>query len=353
MNIQALLKTHPGEAPRDADSVHIQPPHWQEWLKSGVDPKLIARNVRSLRGETPYDYLCYSTQLERTNAGRLATRLMRQYAHVEFGGWWCNGLDPLDAWRPMLWGCFKPNRPRIDLEKSKVIKYEHPPKLPTRAFFLNLPPRLWLEVATRYGVGPTEMGDGEDAQVVAAETASGFWQWVLEHPAIPIILVEGSKKAACLLSNGYVAIALPGIFNGRRVLRDETGQIWAESLIPELALFAVPGRRFYFCFDHDRKPKTIKNVNLAIFKTGKLLEQQGCEVQVICLPGPEKGVDDFVVSRGTEAFQTLYSQAASLSHWQWVQQQRQKLTYSPSLVLNAPDLSQLQFPALASSDASP
>ncbi|MBD1865570.1 plasmid replication protein, CyRepA1 family [Trichocoleus desertorum] len=353
MNTQVLLRTHPGEAPQDEFSAHIQPPHWQEWLKSGVNPELIARNVRSLSGETPYDYLCYSTQLERTNSGRLVTRLIRQYAHVEFGGWWCNGLDPLDDWQPMLWGCFKPNRPRIDLEKSKVIKYEHPPKLPTRAFFLNLTPRLWLEVATRYGVASTEMGDGEDAQVVASETYSGFWQWVLKHPTIPIILVEGAKRAACLLSNGYVAIALPGIFNGRRVLRDESGKVWAESLIPELALFAVPGRRFYFCFDHDRKPKTIKNVNLAILKTGKLLEQQGCEVQVIYLPGPEKGVDDFVVSRGAEAFQILYSQAASLSHWQWVQQQQQKLTYSPSLVLNAPDLSQLQFPALAPSDASP
>lgn len=353
MNTQVLLSTHLEEAPHDVDAAHIQSPHWQEWLNSGVDPKLIARNIRSLTGETPYDYLCYSPQLERTNSGRLVTRLMRQYAHVEFGGWWCNGLDPLDNWQPMLWGCFKPNRPRIDLEKSKVIKYEHPPKLPTRAFFLNLTPRLWLEVATRYGVAPTEMGDGEDTQVIASKVASGFWQWVLEHPTIPIILVEGAKKAACLLSNGYVAIALPGIFNGRRVLRDEAGKVWAESLIPELALFAVPGRRFYFCFDHDHKPKTIKNVNLAILKTGKLLEQQGCEVQVICLPGPEKGVDDFVVAQGAEAFHKLYNQATALSHWQWVQQQRQKLTYSPSLVFNAPDLSQLQFPTLAPSDSSP
>jgi hypothetical protein len=352
VNTQVLLSTHLGEEPQDGPSAHIQPPHWQEWLKSGVDPKLIARNVRSLSGETPYDYLCYSPQLERNNSGRLVTRLMRQYAHIEFGGWWCNGLDPLDNWQPMLWGCFKPNRPRIDLKKSKVIKYEHPPKLPTRAFFLNPTSRLWLEVAARYGVAPAEMGDGEDAQVVGSATDSGFWQWVLEHPTLPIILVEGAKKAACLLSNGYVAIALPGIFNGRRVQRDAAGKVWAESLIPELALYAVPGRRFYFCFDHDCKPKTIKNVNLAILKTGKLLEQQGCEVQAICLPGPEKGVDDFVVSRGVEAFQALYDQATGLNHWQWVQHQRQKLTYPFNLSLNAPDLSQLQFPTLAPFDSS-
>ena len=36
-----------------------------------------------------------------------------------------------------------------------------------------------------------------------------------KHPEIPILLTEGEKKAACLLSLGFVAIALPGIWMGR------------------------------------------------------------------------------------------------------------------------------------------
>jgi len=329
---------------------HINQKHWEEWLQSGVAPEIIWDNIKSLAGTTPYDYLCYSDSLERTNTGRLVSHLIRQYAHAEQGGWWCAGLDPLNNWQPMLWGCFKPDSPRLNFESGKVIKYEHPPQTPTRAFLLQLPDRLWLEIAIRYGV-IAACTDGQlhrfvnDGKTTQFSDSFEFWQWVLEHPEIPIILVEGAKKAGCLLSLGYVAIALPGIFNGRRVMRDEYGKVWAESLIPELELFATSGRRFYFCFDHDTKPKTIKNVNLAILKTGRLLEQKGCAIHVISLPGPEKGVDDFVVARGAAAFAALCQQALPFSSWQWRVRKRAELTYTPWLQLDTQELTfeQLQI----------
>ncbi|OWY63592.1 hypothetical protein B7486_52245 [cyanobacterium TDX16] len=146
------------------------------------------------------------------------------------------------------------------------------------------------------------------------------------------------------MSLGYVAIALPGIFNGRRVMRDDWGKIWAESLIPELELFANACRRFYFCFDRDTKPKTVKNVNLAILKTGKLLEQKGCEIHVISLPGPEKGVDDFVVANGAIAFDAIYQQALPLGSWQWRVRKQAELTYTPWLQLDVKELTLLQLP---------
>ena len=329
---------------------HINQKHWQEWLQSGIAPEIIWDNIGSLAGATPYDYLCYSDRLERTNTGRLVSHLIRQYAHTEQGGWWCSGLDPLNNWQPMLWGCFKPDSPRLNLDSGKQIKYEHPPKTPTRAFFLHIPDRLWLEIAIRYGV-MAACTDGQlhrfvnDGTTTRFRESFEFWQWVLSHPEIPIILVEGAKKAGCLLSLGYAAIALPGIFNGRRVTRDEFGKVWAESLIPELELFATSGRRFYFCFDCDTKPKTIKNVNLAILKTGKLLEQKGCTIHVISLPGPEKGVDDFVVARGATAFATLYQQALPFYSWQWRIRKRAELTYTPWLQLDTKELTveQLQI----------
>ncbi|MDX2099677.1 MAG: hypothetical protein SFW36_18010, partial [Leptolyngbyaceae cyanobacterium bins.59] len=130
--------------------LHINSLHWQEWQASAVHPDLISRNVRSLSGTTPYDYLCYSDQLERRNDGRLTDSLLRRYTHVEEGGWWCAGLDPLNRWNLMLWGCFKPDRPRLDFERHKPIKYEHPAKLATRAFFLDVPESIWWQVAHRY-----------------------------------------------------------------------------------------------------------------------------------------------------------------------------------------------------------
>ena len=322
---------------------HINQRHWEEWLQSVVAPEIIWNHIKSLAGTTPYDYLCYSDKLERTNTGRLVSHIIRQYSHTEQGGWWCSGIDPLNNWQPMLWGCFKPECRRHNFKSGKEIKYEHPPKTPTRAFFLNPPDRLWLEIAIRYGVIAACTDEQLDRCVEFGATTRKtdsfeFWQWVLSHPEIPIILVEGAKKAGCLLSLGYAAIALPGIFNGRRVMRDEWGKVWAESLIPELELFATEGRSFYFCFDCDTKPKTIKNVNIAILKTGRLLEQLGCNILVISLPGPEKGVDDFVVARGAAAFEAIYLQAKTFYSWQWWIRKQAQLTYTPWLQLDTPEL---------------
>jgi hypothetical protein len=285
------------------DRPDISPLHWQEWLDSGIHPDIIGANLQSLDGSAPYDYLCYAHDLPRLNSGRLASHILRRYSHTESGGWWCQGLDPLNDWEPMLWGCFKPDHPLTNPSSGKVIKYEHPLKLKTRAFFLDVPsqPELWPSIQT--------------------------------DPSQQIVLVEGAKKAAALLSQGYAAIALPGVFNGRRVTRDASGQIYAESLIPELLAFAQVGRPVYFCFDHDSKPTTVRQVNLAIAATGRLLQAQGCEVHVIALPGPEKGVDDFLVAQGAESFAQLFEAALPLAGWQWQQQKAQELTRTPSQIV--------------------
>lgn len=341
----AALCVHPSQtAPSDTEIPNtLELDHWQEWRASGVAPALIAANIRSLENTQGYDYLCYG-DLERTNTGRLTTGLLRRYAHTEAGGWWCNGLDPFADWTPMLWGCFKPNTPRIDLRRNKIIKYEHPPQVATRAFFLAVPDADRASIQQQSSstlcaaaIAPPIAPPLPNATTDQPHPSTHFWSQVLANPEIPIILVEGAKKAGCLLSLGYAAIALPGIFNGRRVTRDATGRIWSESLIPDLALFATPGRPFYFCFDHETKPNTIKNVKVAILRTGKLLEAQGCSVQVITLPGPEKGVDDFVMAQGAAAFESVFAAARSLPAWQWQQNKQAELTWQPWHVCNTPD----------------
>jgi hypothetical protein len=292
----------------------IAPHHWQEWLDSGINPQLIRANLLSLDGQVPYEYLCYADSLPRTNSGRLTASLLRRYVHTESGGWWCHGLDPLAAWEPMSWGCFKPDRPRRHPDRDKTIKYEHPLKTPTRAFFLQVPDQ------------------------------PNFWADQRANPTQPILIVEGAKKAAALLSRGYSAIALPGVFNGRRVMRDEWGQRYSESLIPELAIFTATGRPIYFCFDHDTKASTIHQVKLAIATTGKLLEDAGCTVNVIDLPGPEKGVDDFLVAQGDAAFQQCYAAALPLSIWQWQWRKQSELTHIPTQIVHQPEFQPTNLP---------
>ena len=253
---------------------------------------------------TPYNLLCYSPSLKRTNAGVLAGSWLRRYDHCKYGGWWCSGIDPL-TWDRMQWGGFKPNRPRVDCQNNhKITKYEHPPKTESRSWLLEVPKQVWQTVAKRYGMAIAP----EDR-----EHSGGFWHWVWREN-LPIVIVEGAKKAGCLLTLGYAAIALPGIWNGRRAEREREGKLLREFLIPDLQLFATTGREVYFCFDNDPKPKTRKHVDRAINATGTLFAKEGCRVNVIQLPrGKGKGVDDFVVAGGD--FHSLYQTALSLENF--------------------------------------
>jgi hypothetical protein len=133
----------------------LEPQHLQEWRNSGIDDALTRLNVESLCGSTPYESLFYSPKIERTNTGRVESWMLRQYAHTEKGGWWASGLDPLNNWQPMQWGCFKPDHPRYD-QNGKVIKYEHPPKTETRVFFLRVPLHIWQAIANRHEIAMPE-----------------------------------------------------------------------------------------------------------------------------------------------------------------------------------------------------
>ncbi|WP_052055906.1 plasmid replication protein, CyRepA1 family [Myxosarcina sp. GI1] len=142
----------------------------------------------------------------------------------------------------------------------------------------------------------------------------GFWKWVKENPEVPIIITEGGKKAASLLTAGYVVVALPGINMGYRTSKDEFGKKFGRPyLIPQLQRLARKNREFTFCFDRDSKPKTVRNVNAAIARTGRLLEKEGCKVSVVTWDFPDKGVDDLIVNRGVDAFQAAYNARVSLS----------------------------------------
>ncbi|MFB2839059.1 plasmid replication protein, CyRepA1 family [Floridanema evergladense] len=308
---------------------YIEQNHWNEWLASGVDPGLISLCVTSLKGERIYNYLCYSTELPRNSAGRLSLGFIKRYEHATCGGWWCNSVDP-NAGEAMEWGCFKPNQPRLGA-KNKLIKYEHPPKVPTRAFFLPVTLQIWRKIAERFNLVIPE-----NIEVTETGEALGFWRWVITQSQLPIIITEGAKKAAALLSVGFVAIALPGIWNGRRV--DKVSK--SATLIPDLQPFAKDGREFAFCFDRDTKIQTVNAVNLAIKKTAQLLINEGkCSIKVITWDSGQKGVDDLIVAKGVAAFEQVYHHALSLGQWNWLIKKQSSLTIPANVKLNVADLS--------------
>ncbi|MEO0935207.1 MAG: bifunctional DNA primase/helicase, partial [Cyanobacteria bacterium J06641_2] len=123
--------------------------HQKEFTESFISDEIRNLNFFSLpEGQAPLDYLLYSPKLERNNAGRVQRYILERYAHTELGGWWCSGIDILSGnAEGSGWGCFKPDNPRMNEEKGKPIKYEHPPKIPTEIFALRITPTIWEKIA--------------------------------------------------------------------------------------------------------------------------------------------------------------------------------------------------------------
>ncbi|MDJ1182202.1 plasmid replication protein, CyRepA1 family [Roseofilum casamattae] len=282
--------------------------HLTEWAQSCVDPQLTALNVIPLNGQTAYNYLLYSDDLPRCRDGRLRATVRRRYQHLEEGGWWCSGINPMTG-EDDPWGCFKPSQPRS--HDGKPIKYEHPPKTSTGLFALRVTQNLWQQIANRSHLELTP----ECLQPDRADL--GFWQWVQDNPKVPLCITEGAKKAGTLLSAGYGAIALPGINNGYRIPKDERGRrIGRPHLIEQLQSAIGENRTVYIVFDQDSKPNSIRAVNHAIWRMGTLLQQAGCTVRVVTWsPELGKGVDDLIAREGREAFDRAYEGALLLDRW--------------------------------------
>ena len=358
--------------------------HLTEWNDSCVDEKLTTLNLISLSGFTTYEYLLYSLPPScRRNDGRLRDKWLHRYAHLETGGWWVSGLDPHNNWAKMEWGRFKPDSPRID-SSGKTIRYESPPGGQSHVTYFDVPQHIWDKVAQRYrikrylsplarrlqdkslptnscraysltstgkrqslsdclqkGIKPSFLPPNLQAEssceCCSEATPYCFWEWVKRHPEIPIILTEGEKKAACLLSLGFVAIALPGIWMGR-VKDKETG---IDYLHPDLMPMVQKGRKFVILFDNDPKPSTKEAVRKATLYTGKVIEAAGAKCEVAFLPeGSEKGVDDFVAANGKRA-KSLINKIieAALAFKDFVRRSRRRKwglshKYPPNIVLN-------------------
>jgi Domain of unknown function (DUF3854) len=338
--------------------------HYKELELSAIAPDIARLNFVSIDQTEAFKFVIKNPS--RRNDGRLTDRYLRIYNKLGSGGWICTGIDPLTM-TPSTWGCLKPNDPRWDEEKRKHIKYEHPHGIPTEIFCLGVIYKSGLNIAKRHGLGeiyaeriisqsrerararaaslercysqdyqePETCGDrsrsGLDGQrlpnygssIGQGETFgiheddlnrvdTGFWQWVIEIN-IAITIVEGVKKAAALLSAGYVAIGLPGIFGGYRSKID--GVDAPQYLIPQLKVFTQQEREFSICFDNDTNPKTIATVRTAVNKTGKLLERKRCQVSVVSWQQPYKGVDDLIYNLGAETYHQTFTERQSLDSW--------------------------------------
>ncbi|MBD2018835.1 DUF3854 domain-containing protein, partial [Leptolyngbya sp. FACHB-36] len=173
-----------------------------------------------------------------------------------------------------------------------------------------------------------------------------FWGWLTLHSEIPIVWTEGGKKALCLLSLGYVAIALYGVNGGYRT-KDELGHPTAPELIPDVARFAVPDRPVILAFDQDSTTDTRSKVSKALARFGGLLAKAECTVTIAhWQPEHGKGIDDLRVLGGADAVHQAIAQAMPLEQWRIQQWLENRLTWTAALQLHAADLSTVQLDEL-------
>lgn len=305
------------------NSTHGPAPYYQEWRDSCVAPEIIKANVRCVEGDEAVDQLTAEAigkmgGWAQQYATAKVTRLRKRYKHVEAGGWWVNGLDPLNNWAPMNWGQLKPHCPRERFKRcddgtyeatGDRIKYEAPAGTATRAIFL---------------AGAVD------------------WATVQSDASIPRLWTEGAKKAGAALTAGYAAIALPGIYSGYRS-KDTLGNPIAPCLIPEVAAMAQAGGVHYLVFDQDEKTKTRRNVAIALSRFGQLLQAQGCTVKIVRWSAKQgKGLDDLIAKHGADAFHTAVDQALTLDEFELWQALENRLKTAPSVVMKASDLTTLQ-----------
>ena len=138
------------------------------------------------------------------------------------------------------------------------------------------------------------------------------------------------------------AIALPGITMGARA--DEPGSN-AFNLHPDLAPFATPGREVTLCFDFEVKPKTIHAIERETEKLAALFRKAGSEFRIMELPGPEKGVDDFIAAHGEWALHQVFDRRLTLDRWQ--AKRLSRLTHPATVILNQRYLGDLNLPESA------
>ncbi|MEC4815208.1 MAG: DUF3854 domain-containing protein [Scytonema sp. PMC 1069.18] len=237
--------------------ITIIPEHQQEWtVGSGVSEAIACLNIQSLSK----DELNQRIQPKRP---------------IEVDGWWCGGVN----WRNGLpmgssYGQAKPDKPHIIDEKSgKTAKYLTASGMQPDAIFLAMPDK-------------------------------DYWAKVYADDSIIRVWTEGVKKAGSGLTIGLATIALTGVWN------------WGKDgkLAPEVEKWAQPGTTHVIAFDSDYRDK--ESCRKAVIAFAKLLMSKGCEVVIASWSQEYKGMDDFIVGEGGDAFKEVIANAQTIKQWE-------------------------------------
>jgi putative DNA primase/helicase len=285
----------------------IEEHHDREFTASAIAPDIAALNFRSWNPSDENDlddvFTLLIAEPQHRNNGTLAGRSANDLANVlRSGGWIFEGYRGVSV---------KPDSPRKNVE-GKIIKYESPRGAGNQQLFVpRLSVRAGLAIASRLGAA-IEQEYRQRIELLAPDMADlGFWDWYLEHDGF-IIITEGAKKACSLISAGYPAIALNGVWGWGANEKDMFGEVergeFGQSLKllhPELEAF-LDEREVVLAFDRDDKPLTVKKVEAAKTRFRQEIEDRVAGVTELKWKG-YKGIDDLLAAKGIKALDKAYA----------------------------------------------
>ncbi len=240
--------------PEQTSDRAINPAHLSEWVEgSGVLEAIAQINIESL------------------TADELNERI-KPATPIKSEGWWVRGVN----WRtgePMgnHYGQGKPAKPHP--VGGKKAKYLTASGVEPDALFLAMPDKdFWLDTHT--------------------------------DKSITRVWTEGAKKAGAGLSIGLPTIALTGVWN------------WGKGgqLAPDVKKWAKGGHHI-ICFDSDYRDKP--ECRAAIRRFAESLKAEGAKsVKIASWDKEWKGMDDFIVANGGDAFKEVTASAQTIKEWE-------------------------------------
>jgi hypothetical protein len=141
------------------------------------------------------------------------------------------------------------------------------------------------------------------------------WKQVADRPSIPVVIVEGEKKADILNQEGITAIGIGGVYSWKTKVSD-TSEKLESAPCKDFSTINWKNRKVILCPDSDVLDSNKPQIAAAMKELAEHLITLGANPSLIVLPydieGIRLGADDFINRFGVTAFNTFikYSQPA-------------------------------------------
>lgn len=187
---------------------YISPEHLTEFKESAIDDGIANLNFYSLQsGDEEGANFLYETlniEIDHTNSGMPAGQYAKKLVNALMSGSWgfegyrgvCAKLDSLL---------------KLNGKEAKYLSVFGKGNL--QLFIPKVTIKIGLKIATKLEIKDKYIERFDNLPSDRSVEDKGFWEWILSLDIpVTIVITEGAKKACSLISAGYLAIGLNGMW---------------------------------------------------------------------------------------------------------------------------------------------